>query len=554
VQLEDSMNVVQTSTDSTLEDSDDREEDLASLIGKLFAKLDLDVPVDLLEDPNIEETTKSNSGLVTFEEINAIAPFEASSCNIVTTRRSISNMRLKFEMNQQGLPFKWANMDVMFSTGIWVQPSPYNELYPFPSATETIQMSRVSSTATDFTLRFLNIYHPYPSVDSDVQEHLLKIEKLRQLCPKNHPGLILEILAVAQMYLEEEKYLEAGYWCRQILESPKSPGTKCHELLATTRILLSIALIEQDHMSEAIRELQIGHQYILGSSFIRNPDIIGASLLLGAGIAGYLEENHNKSESMFRQLAQLMLTTYGPRSEDAIYALQQLSEIMMLRGRYLESEELLRITMELSRTRFKSTDRAATELACCLAKLKYKQKRHKEAENLWRTIFENASMNWGSEDEITVEAEDGLALALEAQGRSAESAAVLRRSVEKLLRIRGMNSLTAASSMRRLASALMQDSRCEDAAIWWEKCVNIFRFRGGPTSERAFGALEQLLGCYIELGRYSGALKWAREWQQAVKESSGPSHEYVQLLESRIKTLIAQEGPSYQADEPMQLL
>lgn len=223
LQILEQMELLRTGTDSAPEGVDYRKQDPAILIAQLFTKLDLDVPADIesshVETKTVEETKTSDSDLVSFASIHTSVLFGTSSCTTVTTRRSTSNLRLEFVTNQQSSPFKWANMDVMFSTGLWIQPSPYNELYPFPSAPQNAQKSSVSSIEANFQ----SIFDAFQcSVDSEIQERLCKIEKLRQLCPANHLGLIIEMWEVALMYWNEEKYPEAEYWWRQLASYPGS--------------------------------------------------------------------------------------------------------------------------------------------------------------------------------------------------------------------------------------------------------------------------------------------------------------------------------------------
>lgn len=197
------------------------EEDPAILIAQLFTKLDLDVPTDIesshVETKTVEETKTSGSDLVSLTSIHTGVSFGIGSCTTVTTRRSTPYLRLEFVTNQQSSPFKWDNMDVMFSTGLWVQPSPYNELYPFPSGTQGPQKSSVSSTGANFH----SISNEFQcSADSEIQDRVCKIEKLRQLCPANHPGLMVEMLEVTTMYLNEKNITRSSTGADSSLNAP----------------------------------------------------------------------------------------------------------------------------------------------------------------------------------------------------------------------------------------------------------------------------------------------------------------------------------------------
>jgi tetratricopeptide (TPR) repeat protein len=550
LQILEQMELLRTGTDSALEGIDYGEQDTAILIAQLFTKLDLDVPTEIesshVETKTVEETKTSDSYLVSFASIHTVVLFGTDSCTTVTTRRSTSNPRLM--TNQQSSPFKWANMDVMFSTGLWVHPSPYNELYPFPASPQNAQKSSVFSIEADFQ-SILDAF--LGSVDSEIQQRLCKIEKLRQLCPVNHLGLITEMWEVVLMYWDEEKYPEAEYWGRQLSRCPPSPDTQVHELLIKSRLLLSVVLFMQRKLKEAKDEHQIVHQLVLSSSGVHEI-LIEPSLSIGGAIAESLHENKD-SESWFRQLAQLKLTAYGPRSEDTISTLRHLAEAMLSQRRYSESEELLWIMVDLAKTSLKSTDRATTKLSCSLARLMFKQGRFEDAENLWRMSLEIARTRWGSEDSVALKAETGLARVLKSQGRLAESEKLLRGNVEKLVRVRGEDSLITSTSMEHLGSLLMEDGRYADAAIWWEKCTKIRLLKLGPTDDTAFETFSVLIECYLQLGGYNDALKSGQEWLEAAKKASGLNHIYVSQLQSLLETMLVEKLSNFQPDVPMRL-
>jgi tetratricopeptide (TPR) repeat protein len=543
LRISEQMELLQTGTDSALESADYGEQDPAILIAQLFTKLDLDVPADMesshVETKAIEDTKTSDSDLVSFASIHTSVLFETSSCTTVTTRPSTSNLHLEIVTNQQSSPFKWANMDIMFSTGLWVLPSPYNEIYPFPSDPQNAQKSSVSSIDANFQSTFDAFQC---SVNSEIQERLCKIEKLRQLCPENHPGLIIEMWEVAMMYWDEENYPEAEYWWRQLVQCPPSPAPLVNAVSISSRMALPSVLLMQRKLKEARMEHQIVRQLVLRSSVVCEK-LIKRSLLIGGIIAEQLGENKD-SESWFRQLAQLTLTTYGPRSEDTISSLRHLAEAMLSQHRYSESEELLWIMVDLAKTSFKSTDRVTARLACSLARLMFKQGRFEDSENLWRMSLEIANTHWGSEDSIALKAETGLARVLKSQGRLAESETLLRRNVDKLVRVRGEDSLSVSTAMECLGSLLMQDGRYEDAAIWWEKCTKICLLRLGPTDRRAFKTFSVLGECYCQLGRYSDALKSGQEWLEAVKKAPGLGHGYVSQLQSWLETIVVEKLPN----------
>jgi hypothetical protein len=150
--------------------------------------------------------------------------------------------------------------------------------------------------------------------------------------------------------LERKKYHEVEYWCRQLTQCPPSLAIHNHLLFIGSRILLSSVLFRQRKLEEARSEHQIVHQLVLSSTLV-DELFVEWSLFVGGSIACFLHEDKD-SESWFRQLAQLTLKTYGPRSSDTILYLQRLAKAMLRQCKYSESEELLWILIDLAKTSF----------------------------------------------------------------------------------------------------------------------------------------------------------------------------------------------------------
>jgi tetratricopeptide (TPR) repeat protein len=527
----------------------------AILLAQLFTKLGLEVPDDtdayFRSAPETQYEEKSlNYEYVSFADLSKKGPAKSkgqpkyygavlersASHNFLGTESTMTNM--------QDSPFRWGNIDVEFSTGLWIPPNPYNELYPFPSSPLN-SASLTSSICAGGSSR-ISQHHERdgttPFSEVDMQERLRKTSKLRQMCPASHPGLIQEMFEISRLYYLEERYSDAEYWAGQIVQIPYEDAINSTDFLYRSWHRLAYALCMQKRFEEAKATHQRHQQWIVHHNVVRS-DLFELTLELSAYIAYYLEDDP-ATESLYRQVAQMKLSTYGPRHQDTMASLRSVAESMEYQDRYSESEELLRILVQLGSTSSKPIDSTAIEVTCSLATVLAKQGLFEDAEKLWLHSMQEAEKTLGKEDPLTLHAEMGLAQALRSQGRWSESEIILRENVKKFLGVRGDKSTRTANSISELAGVLVQLGKLKEAMIWWEKSLTCYTHSLGYLYPETIQSCEMLGMCYERQGQNLDALQL---YQKAMEEARGvmsPTHHHFIMIRSWILALQEEEQDS----------
>ncbi|KAN0116853.1 hypothetical protein V8E51_002830 [Hyaloscypha variabilis] len=536
------------SNDGACEIGSAGKEDISILLSRLFAKFDLGVPSGA--DSVYVEATKSVdaesshsefvSEFVSFEDRYTIVPCGNSKrhgCHESIVQQHVLDHppgARPIASGQQGSLFKWANMDVIFPTGFWVTPSPYNELYPFPTTTTLTAKSNISSSITSVSQYFL-----VNMSDTKLKERLLKIEKLQQLCSPNHLGLLSEMYAVARAYYARRhspNYADCGnvkHWSKQIIDSPFSEATEAQVLVAKSWLLLSWVLYRERRDTEAMDAHRAAHHWILNSGVV-DEEFTEVIFHIGGFIARQNSEL-SEVESQFWQLAQIRLTKYGPRYGETVNALRLLAEDLVHQKRYSEGEDLLMIMLELMRSSLYSGDPAAIQLFSSFGWTLQNQKRYAEAEDRWKFALEQANKHFGDSNYMTLDAETGLAEVLKLQGRYAESERLLRKNIEKLLRVLGDNWEHSVDAVTSLCEVLIETDQLEEATTWSEKSLQMHIALSGRTHPRTFRSCIRLMGCYRRQKRYGDSLSLAKSYLEEVDKASANGQKYIDKLERWIE-------------------
>lgn len=529
------MDFLRGGTCSTVVNNDNGLKDPDAMVVQLFTQLDLTIPADTqpyfaqyLVDK--EEDKLADYGCLTFEAIAKNAPVGANeSYGCIPsipgiTRRSMGGAQ-STKTNQHSSPFRWESMDVMFPSGLWLSPTPYSELYPFPSAPITTHQS-----TKRFPFGAVTTGSPRSEINPDeIEERLENIERLRQVCSENHGALIMEMYEVAAVYYNAKRYAAAEYWYRQIIKTTPSRSKRIQWVVVASRVILSRVLYFGGKFLEAKRTHQIAHRLALNNA-ITGWELTELTFEIGAEIAESLDQNSD-AETFNRQVAQMRLTRHGPRFEGTILSLQGLAKAMYIQEKYSESRDLLWILMDLGNTSLKSSIRAHVEVACLLARLMHKQGLYRDAESLWRISLQEAHQTWGPDHCLALKSATGLARALKFQGEYAESETLLRRNIPKLLKANESEPTSMAFfGLSVLAGLLMTTGRYGEAGTWWETGIEIlsggFEYTGFPILCYA-----NLVICYSEEGRFNDCLRIVLAMKEAAKGNPDKTHHLISVEE-----------------------
>jgi tetratricopeptide (TPR) repeat protein len=296
-----------------------------------------------------------------------------------------------------------------------------------------------------------------------------------------------------------------------------------------SKLFLISSITEQGRFDEAKNMIDDVHKDILrvdtsGGSLVQN------SLQIMGAILNHLE-NYEKAESVLRELVQMKLITLGPRHGDTLAAIERLSYPISLVNRFSESEELLRIALELGRTAPEFSDSRKCQAIRLLAVMfSCVGMRRQEGEALCRMSVECSERLSGEDDWETLRSKCNLARELKEKGLLHESDILFERTARKQIEMSGEYSLEAISIVKELCCLLLETCQYKKAGTWLEKLFHVYRKLHGPDHEEVLNVCDELGRCYEGQGRYQDALNLYEQMSQETGEVVGSNHPSIARL------------------------
>lgn len=354
-------------------------------------------------------------------------------------------------------PFRFANCDAWFPSGsrIEVCPSPFRELYPFPTTLPlgSSNCSQRSETVTN-------------SHKIKEQEYSSKLEFLKMAGIDETHLVVIEVtrrLALALYNQGKERQAEVLY--RKLL-SAQSRETGQTDMLAI-QIDLIDSICDQGRFLEA-REMHKGvHESIVRTLTPHHP-LFRRSLISLIRTCDWMCHFEEK-ESLCRQLVQISLIHFGPRDPASIHAMSLLAIALRNRKGYTESEKLACAAIQLYQKNHANLHDDICSSLMRLGELFERQTRFEDAINIYRISTARAKESLGEEHPITLSCHYYLGRVLPRQEQYEESQELLEEAVRLQTQAMGEDHPDTLSSMNELGKTLQHKGDHHASMVWLEK-------------------------------------------------------------------------------------
>ena len=357
---------------------------------------------------------------------------------------------------------KYPSVDVIFSSSRVVELDPFSrELYPFPQ--DQGRQLEIRPTVT-----------VYESTRMNLNDCIAKINKL------DSAGLGSNTLATELRCDLAAKYYNLGYYdkaehqYKQILPVFEQR----HRQNSWDYIYVKL------YLAESVLRLgksQEGHQmaqdaYVLARRFYPGSSLYQHATSTLAECLGFLNDRRS-GENLFRDLVQITLTTSGPKHGNTIIIIRNLCSTMAVLGKYTETEELLRVALELSSNATDVSDWDQCVTRCELGKLLYDQGKYADSEVLLRQTAKTSEKLLGIEHQETLRCKGFLYEVLRTQNLLSESHDILMKIIEVQIKILKQIRGSVIRAMANLSVSLIEMKKMDDAYKWMKQalcyCVEI---------------------------------------------------------------------------------
>lgn len=372
---------------------------------------------------------------------------------------------------------KYSFADVIFPSSQVVEPDPFSlEVYPFPQ--DQGRRLELRPTAT-----------LYESSHMSLKDCIAKINKLESACLGSKTVATELRWRLADAYYNLGYYDEAEYQYNQILQIfEQNHGQNSWEYVFA-KICLSDLISRLGRPREGHQMAQDAH--ILARRFYPGSSLYQDATRFLALSFGSLDDRRS-AEILSRDLIQITLTTSGPKHRNTIIAIQQLCSPMIGSKTYSESEELLRVALELSSDATDISDREKCNARYNLGISLYEQGKYADSEALLRETAKMSEKLLGIEHKNTIRCKMLLCEVLTHRKLLSESHDILLNIIEVQVKtvkeIRGRT----IQAMADLSVVLIEMRNMDEAYKWMKQALRYCVETGGIQSDRAEQFFEDL--------------------------------------------------------------
>jgi tetratricopeptide (TPR) repeat protein len=372
---------------------------------------------------------------------------------------------------------KYSFADVIFPSSKVVEPDPFSlEVYPFPQ--DQGRRLELRPTATLYEFRRMNL-----------NECIAKINKLESAALGSNAAAMKLRRKLAAAYYNLGYYDKAEYQYKQILlEFEQRNGQNSQDYIAA-KMYLAESVVHLGRPQEGNQMAQYAH--ILARRFCPGSSLYQTAARILANSFGRLGDSE-RANALLRDLVQMRLNASGPRHGDTINIIGHFCHSMTRVKRNSESEELLRLAVELSSDATDISDLERCTIRYRLGRSLYKQEKYAESEALLKETAKMSERLLGIKHELTLTCKIDLCEVLKAQnllsGCHNILLEIIQVQVEELKEIKGKT----IEAMADLSVVLIEMRKTDEACKWMRQalcyCVEI----GGTDSERAEQFFEEL--------------------------------------------------------------
>jgi tetratricopeptide (TPR) repeat protein len=492
-------------------------------LSRLFAALSLQCPTDIdpLSIPEPAFTTfpdsvdyLSQSDLMDLHKTKNADHDENNGNEVVGYESYNTTPRFPFaQRSPQGQsPRKFPQYDVWFPSGVVINPSPFNEIYVFPSLT--------AKSTKDFRGHRTQMAQNR-SIEAESSKMLAK---LRPLLYEHHPRILAAMWALAGACFNQAKYEQAEKWYRELVSIGKrTDGIDAIRTLQA-QIDLADSLVNLNRISEANEILQ-SIEKTIASRFEPSHRLILEFLNTKLWVARAMGDTQG-DEKCGRELLQITLGAFGPRHTETLSAMRILSYPLTGKGSAEESEQLLRKRMQLCNELRDVDDEVMLGGIWSLAEVLNLNNQKMESVRLSRSALDRAQVLLGVDHPTTIRCSRQLAVALRGIGNLRESEQILEEAVRTQSTIFGDNHFETLVSIHELGWTLYFDGRYGEAMPCFREAFldshSIF-----AEAQRAKNTCFGLGSCLERLGCYEGARELYICFIEQVRFTKGHDHPHI---------------------------
>jgi tetratricopeptide (TPR) repeat protein len=351
---------------------------------------------------------------------------------------------------------------------------------------------------------------------SEEMEWKRRVGKLKRTLGAGSPQTLVAMSRLGNIYFDQQKSLQAERLYRQVAISSKRTFGLKH--VKTLSAYLDVVDVMQDRgvILQALKIHQPIHEMISKLVDSVHP-LAWRSNCIKARLLFYMSQL-DEAEKLNREILQISLYTHGPRRESTIEDMLGLAGVLHNRGRLDESEQLVRIILDINVEMALLSEDVIHWCVQELLDIFIKRGHYGDSKKLATTLVKRSEALLGPENPDTLWSRFKVGLCSRMQGDLAESENQLRRVLEKQLEKTDERSYRTRYMMEELSFVLEDMGRQGEATTFLEKCYKGAAETLGIGNSATFESCRKLRKSYEKLGGYEDALELCKRQVDLVRK------------------------------------
>lgn len=325
----------------------------------------------------------------------------------------------------------------------------------------------------------------------------------------------------------------------ELAEQPKI-AARLHSVVGLTYSSLSI-------YDEAEKHLTLAYEIALESFGFENIETLTAANNLAILLQnrGRLEE----AADLMRRTLETSRSLHGEDSQFALKCMGSLSVILKSQNKLDEAERLLNQAFEIAQRLYGENHVQTIFVLSNMATLRDSQGDLKEAERLYRRVLKGFTDLLGEEHPETLTAEANLATVLSTQSRLEDAEPLLRHNLEVETRIMGPDHASTLTAKNNLGDLLHQQGKGKEAEVLLRETLDGRLKLLGEEHTHTLITMSNLSVCLQRQGKTEEAEKLVRRSVEILTRLRGPGHLNTLIAMNNLSTLVNSQGKIEEAAE-----
>jgi hypothetical protein len=494
-------------------------------------------PLTLSELPNIpiEDTSEYLETSVLIDKVRTQSIILDSDSSSLANSNNLVHTSRRASRSFESPPLKYRGVDIFFPSGHWISPSPFGELYPFPTSTQYSSRRPIPSAQSDLNaLALTERANRLQTFLATFKKESTKSNSVMLKSMEHLAGVLQDLGRSTQSEIWREKVVALHKNSKEA-NTPEEISAML-QLLKIKGALLTEPLENKESRRQEYEALENELQSLVSQVPSRHVGLELEFLRIKATRLENIKQT-TKQEALLRQMLQICLTHRGPKHANSINAIGKLGKsfalTVLFNPKASVNPNLANASVNLTRAaiqmHMESTDILQGNGQYLIDYLQYSlraTKHYEDAINFGQEIMKRSKLVLGENHVQTLRYAAELGATYREAGRLSESVATL----QYLLQMQDKDNtdeMDAVWRIQELGLALRELRDYDQAIAHLKKAFTSYLAMWGPLDGEVKMDCWALGDCYTQLGQHQDAIDLYTRYTRELRDAGNAEHPWM---------------------------